>query len=63
MYLGLIYYTTILLLLAGWVTHVAWAIITIFGPTVMTVNQAVLAILGGFLFPFGAIHGLTLWLQ
>lgn len=45
---------------AGWVTHICWVIDKITSGVVSGGEMAI-GVLGAFIPPFGAIHGIILW--
>jgi hypothetical protein len=47
--------------LAGWVTHVIWAIRMLANEKGATMGQMVLAGIGAFMPPIGTIHGWMIW--
>ena len=53
--------TTLLISIAGWVTHLWWSLSGLFTGTMDKTNEYVIAVLGVFIPPIGAIHGIYLW--
>jgi len=51
----------VLTAIVGWINHVIWSISTVLGSDPMTMNEGVIAIIGTFIPPLGAIHGVYLW--
>lgn len=47
--------------ITGWVNHIIWSITTVLGEIPMTINEAVIAVVGAVVPPLGAIHGIYLW--
>ena len=51
----------IITLIAGWITHLFWSLSGLFTGTMTETSSFVLAILGAFIPPIGAMHGVYLW--
>jgi hypothetical protein len=58
---GLITIAVVVTSLAAWLTHVVWIIQTLASPVGATAGQIVLGLLGIFIPPIGALHGLIIW--
>lgn len=46
---------------AAWVTHIVWVLGKITGSAAVTGGEMGIAVLGAFVPPIGAIHGVILW--
>ncbi len=61
---GFIGATWIVLLVVGipaWITHVAWSLRLLMSDATAPVGKYVLAGIGAFMPPIGAVHGVLLW--
>jgi hypothetical protein len=48
-------------ILAGWVTHILWAISTLTSSIPATGGQIAFSVIGALAAPVGTIHGFLLW--
>jgi hypothetical protein len=46
---------------AGWVTHILWVIGKITGVAPVTGGEMAIGVIGAFMPPIGAVHGVILW--
>lgn len=59
--LGLSVIGLVITMVAAWVTHVVWVIGKIAGTDPVSGGEMAIGVLGAFMPPIGAIHGVVLW--
>lgn len=45
----------------GWITHIVWVIGKIAGSAPVTGGEMAIGVIGAFMPPIGAIHGVIIW--
>lgn len=57
----LVIIVALLVIIAGWVTHLVWWLTLAMNQQLDTISEGVLAVLGTLVPPVGVIHGVILW--